>query len=554
MQKDYLQKFFNIIREKFKKYLISRKEIDENWSGFEKEGAFGIVTKGRFRQKDVAIKKIQLMKKDVKDMMKNESELTSLIAELSAMKKVDLDNIPKLQGININDEKLEIFFLTDLIEGKTLRELLDKTQLSWNYIQKLWLAIKIAKILAYITSEGVIHRDVKPENIMITEDSNLEPYLIDFGLAKIKESDKMFTLTHAKCTPSYSPPENIFCDEEKYAEKIGSSLESLNTPIGDSATLRLINYKVDVWSFGCVLYELFAGKMPWSHLVKTEINIQHIIQWIKQDKNIYSDEDVKAEQDIMNIVVKCTRQSVKERCDIKEVVDDLERILKSKRIVTSEVLDELEYNGEVMVVSKDDNEEKDVYIYDGFGNLVVLDDEGEKISYTGNFQYGKKFELGIENGQNHNYIGYWKNNMKHGYGFYKCTEYSVDSFYRGKMKSNKKEGYGIYLLGNETLMKGEFVDDYLKEGVKVSMEDGKLYKGSFKNEIFVLGEVWNIKDTGELFEEGNTSRKLSLDPIYYRGEYKDNERNGFGFLIDFTTGEIIHKGLWKDGKIEKQIN
>ena len=65
-------------------------------------------------------------------------------------------------------------------------------------------------VIEYINKKEIAHRDIKPENIMIENDSNLEPYLIDFGFSKIKQSDKQYTFTSSKCTPLYSPPENIY--------------------------------------------------------------------------------------------------------------------------------------------------------------------------------------------------------------------------------------------------------------------------------------------------------------------------------------------------------
>ena len=418
----FCKEFFNKVKELFGRYIITKEEFHENWMGNEKSGNFAKVTKGTFRGKQVALKKIKLTKDSVKSLMKDQNELSSILTELSILTKVNNDNIPKLEGICILEDKLELFFLLQFIDGSTLQDLF-LNKVHWNYQQKLLIAYRLAKILVYITSEGVIHRDVKPENIMIENDSNLEPYLIDFGFSKIKQSDKQYTFSCAKCTPLYSPPENIYTDD-CYAKQIGSTLDSLQMKIDDS-TLTKISYKVDVWSFGCVLFELFSGKLPWMYLFSNlnhALTVKDILDKFSKNYTLYSQEDKKNFPEIIYIVEHCTKTNVNQRWEIVKVFQEVEKLVHKQRYVDKEEIDNSIYNGELIKVI--DNDGNSTTLYDGEGKLITeMDDEESKVVYGGNYEYGNKANFGVEIGSNYKYIGNWRTHLKNGFGYFWINEY-----------------------------------------------------------------------------------------------------------------------------------
>ncbi|XP_050413574.1 serine/threonine-protein kinase Nek4 isoform X2 [Patella vulgata] len=116
-----------------------------------------------------------------------------------------------------------------------------------NYLEEkkiIFLAVQIASAIEYLHEHHIIHRDLKPANIFLTEDQTIK--VGDLGISRSLES----TLAKAKTfigTPLYMAPEIL--NYQDYS------------------------YKADVWSFGCIFYELMCLKYPFKHTTKEEENI-----------------------------------------------------------------------------------------------------------------------------------------------------------------------------------------------------------------------------------------------------------------------------------------
>ena len=533
----FLKDFFNTIKSNFSKLLVNIDDtyINKDWSGFEKSGAFAVVSKASFKGRDIALKTIRLNFEEVREIVNGEGvELNALIEELKVMSILQHLNIPSLLGIIINESQYEVTFILELVDGKPLKELIDRHSTStWSFIQKLWLSHKLASVLTYIRNAKVIHRDIKPENIMIGEDSNLEPYIIDFGLSKIKSADSEFTQTMQKCTPLYSPPENIY-DLTDYCNLINASEESMLKNIEENTNLCSISYKVDVWSLGCVIYELFFEKQPFSYRTKEKNHKlqSKIFEYFQNGCTIFAPEDKNLMPDIIYIVENCTKISVKDRWTIEEANEAIFKLLQKQRTYVEEHIDNMIYYGEVILQNKGEK------IFDGLGKLVYTDSESVKEYYYGGFQYGNKYGFGIElteNKNNNYYQGLWKNNKKHGEGFLKLEEYDELSFYLGKFSNGKKDGYGIY-VAPDVVCYGNFHNDYIHEGYKYLKEEKRVFIGYFNQDMFWFGEVHEL-ETGE---------------VYY-GEYDNDERNGPGYIRK-KNGKIESSGIWKNNKLVIKVD
>jgi len=117
-----------------------------------------------------------------------------------------------------------------------------------NYLVKLY-AFQMARALSFIHSQGVVHRDIKPQNILIDSSTN-RVYICDFGSAK-KISEKEQSVAYI-CSRYYRAPELIFGNTEY-----------------DSS--------VDIWSFGCVIAEMLLGKP----IFQGENTVDQLLQIIK---------------------------------------------------------------------------------------------------------------------------------------------------------------------------------------------------------------------------------------------------------------------------------
>ncbi len=128
------------------------------------------------------------------------------------------------------------YFDTNYIRGQDLASYLRKEKVSER--QAAEVVIAVAEALAYAHQHGVLHRDVKPQNIYLGEEPGEGPWLIDFGLAYMRSMTDQRVRTGLCGTPGYIAPEVI-------------------TTMGDQ-----VDQRADIFALGCVLYELLAGRPP----------------------------------------------------------------------------------------------------------------------------------------------------------------------------------------------------------------------------------------------------------------------------------------------------
>lgn len=143
----------------------------------------------------------------------------------------------------------DYFIVMEYVEGMTLKEMLKKTGLLPED-RALPIFHKILRGLEYAHSQGIIHRDIKPGNIII--DKNGNPKITDFGIAKIL-GDKGMTQTGTKLgTVYYMSPEQI------------------KNPKG-------VDQRTDVYSLGVTLYEMLTGRLPYNVGLESEYDLMNEI-------------------------------------------------------------------------------------------------------------------------------------------------------------------------------------------------------------------------------------------------------------------------------------
>lgn len=156
-------------------------------------------------------------------------------AEAEAAAALDHPNIVPIY--DIGEVAGQPYFTMKLIEGGTLAERLKDGPMAGD--EAVTLMTKVAHAVHHAHQRGVLHRDLKPGNILL--DGTGEPYLTDFGLAKLMDRDAMLTLTKAQVgTPQYMSPEQA------------------------AGRTREISTESDVWSLGAVLYEMLSGSVPFA--------------------------------------------------------------------------------------------------------------------------------------------------------------------------------------------------------------------------------------------------------------------------------------------------
>jgi eukaryotic-like serine/threonine-protein kinase len=170
----------------------------------------------------------------IKRGMDSRAVLKRFKMERQILSRLNHPNIAKLLDGGTTPEGLP-YFVMEYIEGETVTKFCENHQFDVN--ERLELFQKVCEAISYAHSNLIVHQDIKPSNIIVTNDGT--PKLLDFGIAKLLDSDLDSTATQARMfTPEYASPEQIN-----------------GLPI-TTAT--------DVYSLGVVLYELLSGVRPFT--------------------------------------------------------------------------------------------------------------------------------------------------------------------------------------------------------------------------------------------------------------------------------------------------
>ena len=166
------------------------------------------------------------------------------------------------------------------------------------------LIAKVARTVHYAHEHGILHRDIKPGNILL--DAKGEPHLTDFGLARLVESESTVTRTlEVLGTPSYMAPE----------QAAGN-----NTKLTDAT---------DVYGLGAVLYQLLTGHPPFAGGTTYE-TIKLLLETEPRPPRLWNP---KVDRDLSTICLKCLEKDPQRRySSALALAEDLERWLKHEPI------------------------------------------------------------------------------------------------------------------------------------------------------------------------------------------------------------------------------
>src|SRR5258708_3145413 len=141
------------------------------------------------------------------------------------------------------------FLAAEFVEGESLRERMNRIQMT--VPETLEIVIQIASALQAAHGAGIIHRDIKPDNIMIRADGYVK--VLDFGLAKLSEPG-------AVATGFISDPEAQ--TRMQLQTQAGMIMGSVAYMSPEQARGHEVDKRTDVWSLGCVLYEMLTRQQP----------------------------------------------------------------------------------------------------------------------------------------------------------------------------------------------------------------------------------------------------------------------------------------------------
>lgn len=238
------------------------------------------------------------------DTLKDKSRLQRFEREATTVSALNHPNILTIYDFQLENDLH--YFASEFVKGMTLREKLEGGQLP--VMETLEIAIQIASALQAAHDAGVIHRDVKPENVMIREDGYVK--VLDFGLAKVTEKARVGQ-AEKTLIQSFSLP--------------GMIMGTVTYMSPEQARGGRIDARSDVFSLGIVIFEMLAGKPPFEGESTTDI-LAKIVQFDPQPIARFR-RDVPAE--VEAIITRALKKSTSERYQsINDLHNDLKGALK----------------------------------------------------------------------------------------------------------------------------------------------------------------------------------------------------------------------------------
>src|SRR5882724_8806250 len=203
--------------------------------------------------RDVAIKVLpEQFAKDADALLRFEREAKA-VAALSHSNILAIHDIGDVKGVH--------FAVMELLEGQTIRERVRHSAIPWRKAGEIGLAV--AEALAVAHAKGIIHRDIKPENLFLTSDGRVK--VLDFGLARV-------TRPGSSATASNTTDGGVLADAETQVVNTTPGIVVGTMGYMSPEQLRgdVVDGRSDIFSLGCVLYEMVAGQKAFSRKTSAE--------------------------------------------------------------------------------------------------------------------------------------------------------------------------------------------------------------------------------------------------------------------------------------------
>jgi len=223
------------------------------------------------------------------------------------------------QIYDVDEDPGGVFIAMELVPGKTVKALVQGREL--DLLGALTVAIQVAGGLQKAHEAGIVHRDVKPENVIVTPDGHAK--ILDFGLAKLMEP------------PSGGAPDEISHMETLARTQAGMVLGTLRYMSPEQARGQAVDHRSDIFSFGVLLYEMVTGQLPFSG--NTPVDTLHAIAF--EETRPVSQLRANLPPSLQRVVSRCLRKRAADRYpDCRELVTDLKAVQREAESgISSEV-------------------------------------------------------------------------------------------------------------------------------------------------------------------------------------------------------------------------
>ncbi|MDU4937290.1 MAG: Stk1 family PASTA domain-containing Ser/Thr kinase [Clostridium sp.] len=492
--------------------LGNRYEIEEKIG----EGGMSIVYKARCNKLNryVAVK---VLKKEMSD---NEDIVNKFKREATAIAALSDNNIVNILDVGSQDDIN--YIVMEYVKGKTLKELIKQFG-KLNYETAITIAIQIAKALECAHKNNIIHRDVKPQNILVTEEGLIK--VTDFGIAKSTSSATLTNTTTIMGSAHYFSPEQ--------------------------AKGTLVDNRTDLYSLGVVLYEMVTGKVPFEADSPVTIALKHIQEEVVPPKQINS----KIPESLNKLIIKAMEKDPGMRYqNARDIINDLQKIKEDPNAVINNVVENEENEHTIIMgsVNSPDNtksvnkaledeyyedDEDDEYYDDDY-----YDEDDDDDEYDGKKKKKKSYKnliIGVAVVVGLLLLGVGAFAISGGFSAAKTVK--VPDLKGMTLEEAKKaiEDAGLEYVDAGT----EKSDEEEGTVIKFDPEAGKEVEKGSEVRVITSAGVTKIK-MPNLVEETETDAKATLDKLNLK-----NYDVKYEFSDDIEKGKVISTNPEKDEEI-----
>lgn len=264
--------------------------LQERYEILEKIGSGGMSVV--YKAKCHTLNRLVAIKVLKEEFASDENFVSKFKMEAQAAARLSHPNIVNVYDV-VDEEKLH-YIVMELIEGITLKSYIEKKELL-DSKEAIGIAIQVAQGIAAAHEQHIIHRDIKPQNMIISKDGKVK--VADFGIARAVSSQTVNS-SAAVGSVHYISPEQArggYCDERS-----------------------------DIYSFGITLYEMVAGRVPFEGDNTVAVALAHL-----EDPVVPPGEyNPQVYPGLEDIILKCTKKKPDRRYgSMEEVIHDLRRVL-----------------------------------------------------------------------------------------------------------------------------------------------------------------------------------------------------------------------------------
>ncbi|KAF0091402.1 MAG: sps1 [Fusobacteria bacterium] len=299
---------------------------------------------------DIMLNKLIAIKILKKELINNRESVRYFKNEAEVISHLSHPNIVEVYDVGMSEGNP--YIVMEYVEGKTLKDIIrEKAPLSATF--SIYVMEGVLSALIHSHKKGVIHRDIKPHNIMINKSGEVK--VMDFGIARITDQGTTMTITN----------------------DIVGSVHYLSPEQASGAEITELS---DVYSSGIVFYEMLTGRLPYEGQNPVSVAVNHIQGGLVPPKDLIED----IPQEVENIVLKATMRDPKKRfksalemnifIEKTRLLMEAGKINQVKRITLEEV--NTDFDKKNLGVKKKDNKQdfKKIAIITGavFVSLAII--------------------------------------------------------------------------------------------------------------------------------------------------------------------------------------